>query len=65
SPSRPRDEIAARHCRARSRLLRLCLRGRVATRASGAGVLSYLLFGRGYCSELIELCYRDVMGKRA
>ncbi|MFS6991918.1 patatin-like phospholipase family protein, partial [Escherichia coli] len=49
SPSRPLDEIAARHYRELSRVLRLFLRGPGATRASGAGVLSYLLFERGYC----------------
>ncbi|RCH63166.1 patatin-like phospholipase family protein [Pseudomonas aeruginosa] len=65
SPSRPLDEIAARHYRELSRVLRLFLRGPGATRASGAGVLSYLLFERGYCSELIELGYHDAMGKRA
>ena len=65
SPSRPLDEIAVRHYRELSRVLRLFLRGPGATRASGAGVLSYLLFERGYCSELIELGYHDAMGKRA
>lgn len=65
APSRPLDEIAARHRQLLPRALRLFLRGPGATRASGAGVLSYLLFEAGYCNELIELGYQDAMRRRA
>ncbi len=65
APSRPLDEIAARHRRLLPRALRLFLHGPGATRASGAGVLSYLLFEAGYCNELIELGYQDVMNRRS
>ncbi|MNP87086.1 hypothetical protein D3C76_1877440 [compost metagenome] len=44
--------------------LRLFLRGPGATKTSGAGVLSYLLFEAGYCCELIELGRRDALAKR-
>lgn len=65
SPSRPLDEIAAEYRHELPRALRLFLRGPGATKASGAGVLSYLLFEPGYCNALIELGYRDAMEKRA
>ncbi|SDT45463.1 NTE family protein [Pseudomonas asplenii] len=64
APSQPLDEIAARHRHELPPALRLFLRGPGATRTSGAGVLSYLLFEAGYCSELIELGRRDALAKR-
>ncbi|MEX6503139.1 patatin-like phospholipase family protein [Pseudomonas zhanjiangensis] len=64
SPSQPLDEIAARHRRELPAVLRLFLRGPGATQASGAGVLSYLLFEQGYCNELVELGYQDAMAKK-
>ena len=64
APSQPIDEIAARHRQELPPALRLFLRGPGATRTSGAGVLSYLLFEAGYCSELIELGRRDALAKR-
>jgi NTE family protein len=65
APSRPLDQIAARHRHELPQSLRLFLRGPGATKASGAGVLSYLLFESGYCSELIELGYQDAMAHKA
>ncbi|WP_426133706.1 patatin-like phospholipase family protein [Pseudomonas sp. PWP3-1b2] len=64
APSQPIDEIAARHRQELPAALRVFLRGPGATKTSGAGVLSYLLFEAGYCSELIELGRRDAMAKR-
>jgi NTE family protein len=64
APSQPVDQIAARHRHELPKALRLFLRGPGATKASGAGVLSYLLFESGYCSELIELGYQDAMAKK-
>ncbi|MFJ4110609.1 patatin-like phospholipase family protein [Pseudomonas sp. NPDC089758] len=64
APSQPLDEIAARHRRELPAALRVFLRGPGATRTSGAGVLSYLLFEASYCSELIELGRRDALTKR-
>ncbi len=65
APSQPLDEIAARHRRELPPALRMFLRGPGATKTSGAGVLSYLLFEAGYCSELIELGRRDALAKRS
>lgn len=64
SPSQPIDEIAARHRRELPPALRTFLRGPGATKTSGAGVLSYLLFESGYCSELIELGRRDALAQK-
>ena len=64
SPSKKIDEIAARHRHQLPASLRLFLRGPGATRANGGEVLSYLLFERSYCNELIELGYQDAMSKK-
>ncbi len=64
APSQPLDLIAARHRHELPRALRMFLRGPGATKASGAGVLSYLLFEPGYCNELIELGYQDAMANK-
>lgn len=64
APSQPLDQIAARHRHELPKTLRLFLRGPGATKASGAGVLSYLLFEAGYCNELIELGYQDAMARK-
>lgn len=65
APSQPLDQIAARHQQELPRVLRMFLRGPGATRAGGAGVLSYLLFEAGYCNELIELGFHDAMARKA
>lgn len=64
APSQPLDVIAARHRHELPRSLSLFLRGPGATKHSGAGVLSYLLFEPGYCNELIELGYQDAMAQK-
>lgn len=64
SPSKVIDEVAVRHRNQLPRSLRLFLKGPGATRAAGGGVLSYLLFERDYCNELIELGYQDAMSKK-
>lgn len=64
APSQPIDEIAARHRHELPSALRMFLRGPGATKTSGAGVLSYLLFESGYCQELIALGRRDALAKR-
>ncbi len=64
SPSESIDDIAARHARELPKSLSLFLRGSGTTRKSGAGVLSYLLFERGFCRDLIQHGYDDAMRQK-
>ena len=64
SPSESIDDIAAKHSRELPKSLRFFLKGSGTTRKSGAGVLSYLLFERGFCRDLIQHGYDDAMKRK-
>lgn len=64
NPSESIDDIAARHARELPKGLRVFLKGSGTTHKSGAGVLSYLLFERGFCRELIQCGYDDAMKRK-
>lgn len=64
SPSEELDKIALRHIDELPRTVRALFRSVGATQRGGSTLLSYLLFGRRYCRELIALGYRDTMDKR-
>lgn len=64
SPSKPLDEIAARHARLLPRPVAYLFRGIGVYKKGGANFLSYLLFEDAYCRELIELGYGDALRKR-
>lgn len=62
-PSRVLDQIAINFAMDLPRSIRTFVYGSGATKRSGAGVLSYLLFEGSYCKALIELGYLDGMAK--
>ncbi|HVS27000.1 MAG TPA: patatin-like phospholipase family protein [Burkholderiales bacterium] len=64
SPSESIESIAQKHVRALPRSIRFLLHGVGATRRSGANLLSYLLFEKPFCRELIDLGYKDAMGRK-
>jgi NTE family protein len=64
SPSVSIDEIAAKHSRELPKSLQFFLKGSGSTHNSGAGVLSYLLFERGFCRDLIQHGYDDAMKRK-
>ena len=64
SPSRSMDEIAGRHVDELPKTIRIALGGSGNTSRNGTGILSYLLFSKGFCQELIELGFKDGMDRR-
>ncbi len=65
SPSQSLDRVAGRHAHLLPRPLRYLLRGVGAYGRHGATLLSYLLFERAFCRDLIALGYHDAMARRA
>jgi len=64
SPSQDIEGIAARHAHRLPGPVRFLLRGVGAGRRAGANLVSYLLFEKPYCRELISLGYADAMVRR-
>lgn len=63
-PSKDLGEIASHHIKRLPRPLRFLLRGIGATSKDDSSFISYLMFDRDYCRELISLGYADAMLKR-
>lgn len=64
TPSRNIDAIAERHAHLLPRALRFLLKGVGAVGGHGSTLLSYLLFEKEFCRELIALGYRDTMQRK-
>lgn len=64
SPSQSIDEIALKHLHLLPAGLKFILRGVGASQGHGATLISYLLFEKAFCRELIALGYKDAMRVR-
>jgi NTE family protein len=64
SPSRDLREIAERHKHHFPWPIRFLLRGVGAYQRGGSDLMTYLLFEKPFCRELIELGYRDAMARK-
>lgn len=63
-PSQVIETMALRHVNELPYSIRMFVQGSGATKKSGAGVLSYLLFEAEYCRALIELGYVDATSRK-
>jgi NTE family protein len=63
-PSVDLEKIAFAHARELPRTIRMLLRAVGGMKRNGSTLLSYLLFERGYCRELIRLGYADTMSRK-
>jgi NTE family protein len=64
NPSESLDDIAGRHVDELPKILRLFLGGSGNSSRNGSGILSYLLFSKGFCKDLIALGYKDGLARR-
>jgi NTE family protein len=64
SPSESLDSIADRHHNSLPKTLRMFLSGAGTTSSDGAGLLSYLLFERDFCQDLIQHGFDDAMARK-
>ncbi len=64
SPSQDVEKIAARYVHYLPRPVRFLLRGLGALNRRGSNLVSYVLFEKPYCRELISLGYADAMMRR-
>jgi NTE family protein len=64
SPSENLDEIAHRHAHHLPPALKFLLRGIGAYGRKGSSLMSYLLFEKPFCRELIKLGYSDTVRRR-
>ena len=64
SPSESIDDIASRHARELPRSLKFFFKTNTIGQKSSSGVLSYLLFERGFCRDLIQHGYEDAMKQK-
>jgi NTE family protein len=64
SPSEELERIALAHADELPPAIRALLYTVGALRSSGANLLTYLLFEKSYCRALIQLGYKDTMGRK-
>jgi len=64
SPSEDLQEISYKHVMELPWPVRFFLRGIGALKNNGGSLLSYLLFEKAYCRELIQLGYKDAMQRK-
>ncbi|MBM3341934.1 MAG: patatin-like phospholipase family protein [Betaproteobacteria bacterium] len=64
TPSEELERIAARYAHELPKTIRTLLSTVGGTRRSGSTLLSYLLFEKSFCRELIKLGYKDTMARK-